>query len=232
VPAGGLAAAGEDLGLRREVRWPWLPGNRADRAARAIGVTGHLGVIGPAGVTGAVGVTRSGGVTGAAGVIRSGNVVRSGGVTGAAGIVRSGGVVRAVGERRLRVRWAPAPAWPAAADTRGHGAPQPRRDRDRRRGSGGLGVRRGRRRGLAAAPGAAPPGPVLTCLPASAGRPAGARIVVPERLRADDFWLPAGVYADHWALREGTPVLTARQLLALPGVVDLAGGRGQHLLGV
>jgi len=65
-----------------------------------------------------------------------------------------------------------------------------------------------------------------------AGRPTGARIVVPERLSADDFWLPAGVYADHWALREGTPVLTARQLLALPGVVDLAGGRGQHLLGV
>ena len=29
------------------------------------------------------------------------------------------------------------------------------------------------------------------------------------------------------------PVMTARQLLALPGVVDLAGGRGkQHLLGV
>lgn len=65
-----------------------------------------------------------------------------------------------------------------------------------------------------------------------AGRRAGARIVVPERLSADDFWLPAGVYADHWTLREGTLVLTARQLLALPGVVDLAGGRGQHLLGV
>jgi hypothetical protein len=66
----------------------------------------------------------------------------------------------------------------------------------------------------------------------AAGRQAGARVVVPERLSADDFWLPAGVYADHWTLRESTPVLTARQLLALPGVVDLAGGRGQHLLGV
>ena len=65
----------------------------------------------------------------------------------------------------------------------------------------------------------------------TAGR--GARIVVTERMSADEFWLPAGVYADHWTLREGTPVLTARQLLALPGVVDLAGGRGQqHLLGV
>jgi hypothetical protein len=66
----------------------------------------------------------------------------------------------------------------------------------------------------------------------AAGRRAGARVVVTERLSTEEFWLPAGVYADHWALREGTPVLTARQLLALPGVVDLAGGRGQHLLGV
>ena len=64
------------------------------------------------------------------------------------------------------------------------------------------------------------------------GRRAGARIVVTERMSDDGFWLPAGVYADHWTLRDGTPVLTARQLLALPGVVDLAGGRGQHLLGV
>ena len=56
--------------------------------------------------------------------------------------------------------------------------------------------------------------------------------MVTERLNTEDFWLPAGVYADHWTLREGTPVMTARQLLALPGVVDLAGGRGhQHLLG-
>jgi hypothetical protein len=66
----------------------------------------------------------------------------------------------------------------------------------------------------------------------TAGRRPGARVVVPERLSTDEFWLPAGVYADHWTLREGTPVLMARQLLALPGVVDLAGGRGQHLLEV
>jgi hypothetical protein len=65
------------------------------------------------------------------------------------------------------------------------------------------------------------------------GRRASARIVVTERLADDDFWLPAGVYADQWALREGTPVLTARQLLALPGVTDLASGRNQqYLLGV
>jgi hypothetical protein len=61
-------------------------------------------------------------------------------------------------------------------------------------------------------------------------RPAGARIVVTERLSSDEFWLPAGVYADHRTLREGTQAMTARQLLALPGVVDLAGGRGQRLL--
>jgi hypothetical protein len=58
-------------------------------------------------------------------------------------------------------------------------------------------------------------------------------VVVTERLLDDGFWLPAGVYADRWTLREGSPVLTARQLLAQPGVVDLASGRSQHyLLGV
>jgi hypothetical protein len=67
---------------------------------------------------------------------------------------------------------------------------------------------------------------------ASGPRRAGARVVVTERQSTDEFWLPAGVYADHWTLREGTPVMTASQLLALPGVVDLSGGRGQQLLGV
>lgn len=61
----------------------------------------------------------------------------------------------------------------------------------------------------------------------------GTRVVVTERMADDGFWLPAGVYADHWTLREGSPVLTARQLLSQPGVVDLASGRSQHyLLGV
>ena len=67
---------------------------------------------------------------------------------------------------------------------------------------------------------------------ATGPRRAGARVVVTERLSTEEFWLPAGVYADHWTLREGMPVMTARQLLALPGVVDLAGGHGQVLLGV
>jgi hypothetical protein len=67
---------------------------------------------------------------------------------------------------------------------------------------------------------------------AAGPRRAGARVVITERLSTAEFWLPAGVYADHWTLREGTPAMTARQLLALPGVVDLAGGHGQRLLGV
>ena len=63
--------------------------------------------------------------------------------------------------------------------------------------------------------------------------PRRARVLVTERLSTEEFWLPAGVYADHWMLREGTPVMTATQLLAQPGVIDLAGGRGhQDLLGV
>jgi hypothetical protein len=63
-------------------------------------------------------------------------------------------------------------------------------------------------------------------------RLAGTRVVVTERLSTEEWWLPAGVYADHWTLREGTPTMTASQLLALPGVIDLAGGNGQRLLGV
>lgn len=65
------------------------------------------------------------------------------------------------------------------------------------------------------------------------GRPTGARVVVTERLTGDGCWLPAGVYTDHWTLREGAPVQLARELLARPGVTDLAGGRGAgRLLGV
>jgi hypothetical protein len=61
----------------------------------------------------------------------------------------------------------------------------------------------------------------------------GGRIVVTERLHGDDCWLPAGVYADQWTLREETTPLTASQLLALPGVADLSRRyERQHLLGV
>ena len=47
-------------------------------------------------------------------------------------------------------------------------------------------------------------------------------VVVMGNLPADEFWLPAGVYLDHWTLREGIEPPPAGQLLALPGAVDLA----------
>ena len=51
-------------------------------------------------------------------------------------------------------------------------------------------------------------------------------IVVTDNLLADEYWLPAGVYMDHWILREGIRALPADCLLALPGVADLARARG------
>ena len=47
-------------------------------------------------------------------------------------------------------------------------------------------------------------------------------IVVMGNLPADEYWLPAGVYTDHWTLREGIEPPPAGQLIALPGAVDLA----------
>jgi hypothetical protein len=47
-------------------------------------------------------------------------------------------------------------------------------------------------------------------------------IVVTGDLSAAHYWLPAGVYVDHWTLREGIPAPPAGHLLALPGAVDLA----------
>jgi hypothetical protein len=52
----------------------------------------------------------------------------------------------------------------------------------------------------------------------------GGCIVVAERLGTPQCWLAAGVYAALPALRDGIAVPLARQLLALPGVVDLAYG--------
>jgi hypothetical protein len=49
-------------------------------------------------------------------------------------------------------------------------------------------------------------------------------VVIRENLSADEYWLPAGVYMDHWTLREGLQAPPAGQLLTLPGVVDLACG--------
>ncbi len=47
-------------------------------------------------------------------------------------------------------------------------------------------------------------------------------VVITNYLSADDYWLPAGVYLDHWTLREGIEPPPSGCLLALPGVVDLA----------
>jgi hypothetical protein len=47
-------------------------------------------------------------------------------------------------------------------------------------------------------------------------------VVVKDALPSDEYWLPAGVYLDHWVLREGIQAPPADSLLALPGVVDLA----------
>ena len=47
-------------------------------------------------------------------------------------------------------------------------------------------------------------------------------VVVNNNLAADEYWLPAGVYVDHWTLREGIQAPPAGRLLMLPGVVDMA----------
>jgi hypothetical protein len=49
-------------------------------------------------------------------------------------------------------------------------------------------------------------------------------VVVRGNLATDEFWLPAGVYMDHWMLREGVPAPPASHLLSLPGALDLARG--------
>jgi hypothetical protein len=52
----------------------------------------------------------------------------------------------------------------------------------------------------------------------------GGHVVVAERMGTTECWLAAGVYADQQALHDGVPVPPARELLASPGVTDLAGG--------
>jgi hypothetical protein len=46
--------------------------------------------------------------------------------------------------------------------------------------------------------------------------------VIGQNLTADDYWVPAGIYMDHWMLREGVPTPPAGHLLTLPGVTPLA----------
>jgi len=47
-------------------------------------------------------------------------------------------------------------------------------------------------------------------------------VVIRQSLPAEEFWLPAGVYMDHWMLREGVPAPPPTHLLGLPGTVDLS----------
>ena len=47
-------------------------------------------------------------------------------------------------------------------------------------------------------------------------------VVMRRSLPATEFWLPAGVYMDHWMLREGVPAPPASHLLGLPGTIDLS----------
>ena len=57
--------------------------------------------------------------------------------------------------------------------------------------------------------------------PCRAGQGHGC-VVVHQNLRAEDYWVPAGVYMDHWMLREGVPTPAASHLLTLPGATDLS----------
>lgn len=50
----------------------------------------------------------------------------------------------------------------------------------------------------------------------------GGCVVVSDNIPAEEYWLPAGVYMDHWILREGFAAPPVSHLLTLPGVQDLA----------
>jgi len=60
--------------------------------------------------------------------------------------------------------------------------------------------------------------------PVRAGRGHGC-VVVRRPMATDEYWVPAGVYMDHWMLREQVPAPPASHLVTLPGTVDL--GRRQ-----
>lgn len=60
-------------------------------------------------------------------------------------------------------------------------------------------------------------------IPAPDGRRTG-HVVLRDNIRTGTFWLPAGVYCDHWTLREGIDPPPAGQLLCSPGAVDLSRG--------
>jgi hypothetical protein len=47
-------------------------------------------------------------------------------------------------------------------------------------------------------------------------------VVTGRSLTAEEYWLPPGIYMDHWMLREGVPTPPASHLLTLPGVTALS----------
>jgi hypothetical protein len=57
--------------------------------------------------------------------------------------------------------------------------------------------------------------------PCRAGQGHGC-VVVARSLQAEDYWVPPGIFMDHWMLREGVPTPPATQLLTLPGTTDLS----------
>jgi hypothetical protein len=46
--------------------------------------------------------------------------------------------------------------------------------------------------------------------------------VLGRSIESPEYWLPAGVYMDHWMLREGVPTPPASHLLTLPGATYLS----------
>ena len=46
--------------------------------------------------------------------------------------------------------------------------------------------------------------------------------VINRYLQSENYWVPAGIYMDHWMLREGVPSPPAGHLLTLPGATDLS----------
>jgi hypothetical protein len=57
--------------------------------------------------------------------------------------------------------------------------------------------------------------------PGRAGQGHGC-VVVGRALEAEEYWVPPGIYMDHWMLREGVPTPPAPHLLTLSGATDLS----------
>jgi hypothetical protein len=57
--------------------------------------------------------------------------------------------------------------------------------------------------------------------PGRAGQGHGC-VVVGRNLQTEEYWVPSGIYMDHWMLREGVPTPPATHLVTLPGTSDLS----------